>query len=95
MYVTVRRYQNAAALFDAMSAKKAEVQEKISAVSGFVSYYSTRDGDTVTSITKSTHKTGCDETPPDARELAGANLNQPLTTPPEHTGVDEILTYST
>jgi hypothetical protein len=94
MYVTVRRYQNAAALFEAMSAKKGEVQELISAVSGFVTYYSTRDGDTVTSVTVCNDKAGCDESTALAREWAGSNVNPPLTSPPEVSGGEVFINFS-
>jgi len=74
MYATVRRWKNAAALADAMTAKEAEVKTLISGVSGFVSYYSTRDGDTVTSVSVYNDKAGADESTRLAREWAGQNV---------------------
>ena len=78
MYVTVRRYANAKALADAMAASSGEVQKMIGGVHGFVSYYSTRDGDNVTSVTVCNDKAGCDE----STRLAGQWVRENVTSPP-------------
>ena len=61
MYITVRRYENASALAEAMVPGKGEINDLMSGIPGFVSYYATRDGDTMTSITICSDKAGCDE----------------------------------
>jgi hypothetical protein len=94
MYITVRRYQNARALADAMSAHGDDVNAQISAVQGFVSYYSTTDGDTVTSITVCEDKAGCDESTRVAREWAREHVNPPLTSPPEVSGGEVFINFS-
>ena len=81
MYATVRRYQNAGALGDAMAAKSGEVQELITGVPGFVSYASSRDGDTVTSITICNDKAGCDESTRRAREWVKENVKAGISAP--------------
>ena len=81
MYATVRRYKNAGALADAMSSKTDEVKALISGVAGFVSYYATRDGDTVTSISIYNDKAGGDESTRLAREWVGQNVKGALGAP--------------
>lgn len=74
MYATVRRYQNAGALGDAMSSRSSEVKELLTSVPGFVSYYATRDGDTVTSVTVCNDKAGCAESTRRARKWVQENV---------------------
>jgi hypothetical protein len=81
MYATVRRWKNAAPLADAMTAKEEEVRSLIGGVSGFVTYYATRDGDTLTSVTVYTDKAGADESTRLAREWAGQNVPAALGAP--------------
>ena len=74
MYATVRRYKNAQALADAMASKTDEVKKIISGIPGFVSYYATRDGDTVTSISIYNDKAGCEESTRRAGDWVRANV---------------------
>jgi hypothetical protein len=92
MYAIVRRYKNAAALADAMSAKSGDVKALISGVSGFVSYYSTRDGDTVTSVSVYNDKAGCDESTRLAREWVGQNVKAAVGAP-EVSGGEVFLNF--
>lgn len=93
MYATVRRYQNAAALGDAMTSHSSDVKELISSVPGFVSYASSRDGDTVTSITVCNDKAGCDESTRRAREWVAANVKSAIGAP-EVSGGPVFLNFS-
>lgn len=93
MYVTVRRYTNAKALADAMSSRSGEINELISGVSGFVSYYATRDGDTVTSVSVYDNKAGCDESTRLAGEWVRANVT-PLPGAPEISGGEVFINFS-
>ena len=81
MYVIIRRYKNAGALADAMASGKDEVKKVLSAVPGFVSYYATRDGDSVTSVSIYNDKAGCDESTRAAGEWARANVKPAPPTP--------------
>lgn len=92
MYATVRRYKNAAALADAMTARSSEVNEIISGIAGFVSYFATRDGDTMTSISVFDDKTGCDESTKRAGEWVRANVN-PLPGAPEISGGEVFVDF--
>lgn len=93
MYVTVRRYQNAGALGDAMSSGSGEVKDLISAIPGFVSYYASREGDTVTSVTACNDKAGCDESTRLAGEWVKENVKS-LAGPPEVSGGPVFLNFS-
>jgi len=93
MYVTVRRYANAKALADAMASRSDDVETLISGVHGFVSYYSTRDGDDVTSVTVCNDKSGCDE----STRLAGQWVRENVTSlpgPPEVSGGEVFINFS-
>ena len=93
MYVTVRRYTNAKALADAMASRSDEVQKLIGGVPGFVNYYSTRDGDTVTSVTVCNDKAGCDESTRLAGQWVRENVKS-LPGSPEVSGGDVFNNFS-
>ena len=93
MYVTVRRYTNAEALADAMASRTSEVQALISGVTGFVNYYSTRDGDTVTSVTICDEKAGCDESTRLAGQWVRENVKS-LPGSPEVSGGEVFINFS-
>lgn len=82
MYATVRRYKNAGALADAMSSKSDDVKKLLSGITGFVNYFATREGDTVTSISIYSDKAGCDESTLQAGQWVRDNV-QPLPGAPE------------
>ena len=92
MYVTVRRYENAAALAAAMTARTSEVHELISGIAGFVNYFATRDGDTMTSISVFNDKAGCDESTKRAGEWVRANVS-PLPGAPEISGGEVFVNF--
>jgi hypothetical protein len=92
MYATIRRYKNAQALADAMSSRKDEVKELISGVPGFVGYYATRDGDTLTSVSVYNDKAGCDESTRRAREWVGQNVKGGVGAP-EISGGDVFISF--
>lgn len=92
MYATLRRYKNAAALAEAMTAKSSEVNDLITGIPGFVSYFATRDGDNMTSVSVFRDKAGCDESTRRAGEWVRANVN-PLPSAPEISGGDVFLDF--
>lgn len=93
MYATVRRYQNAGALGDAMSSRSSEVKDLITSVPGFVSYYASREGDTITSVTVCNDKAGCDESTRRARQWVQENVKS-MAGPPEVSGGPVFLNFS-
>ncbi len=92
MYATVRRYRNAAALADAMTSRGDEVKKLISGVAGFVSYFATRDGDSMTSVTICNDKAGCDESTRLAGDWVRENVT-PLPGAPEISGGEVFLNF--
>lgn len=82
MYVVVRSWTNASALADAMQERQQEVEDLIGGVPGFVAYYATRAGDSVTTVTVCESQAGTQESTRRAGEwvknnLADANLGAP------------------
>jgi len=82
MYNVVRTYTNAGALADAMQQKQQDVTDVISGVPGFVAYYATRSGDTLTTVTVCENQAGAQESTRRAGEwvkknMAGASIGAP------------------
>jgi hypothetical protein len=75
MYIVIRTWENAAALADAMQQRQQEVTDLIKGVPGFVAYYATRAGDTVTSVTVCDSQAGTQE----STRLAGEWVKQNVT----------------
>jgi hypothetical protein len=76
MYIVVRTWANAAAVADMMLQKKQEVTDLISGVPGFIAYYATRAGDTLTSVTICDSQAGTQE----STRLAGDWVKKNVTT---------------
>ena len=74
MYVVVRTWANAAALADAMQQKQQEVTKLIKGVPGFVAYYATRSGDTLTTVTVCESRAGTQESTRLAGEWVKTNV---------------------
>ena len=92
MYATVRRYQNAAALGEAMNSGSGEVKDLITSVPGFVSYYASREGDTITTVTVCNDKAGCDESTRRARQWVQEKVKS-MAGPPEVSGGSVFLSF--
>lgn len=75
MYAVVRMYSGKGAkeLFDALENRKAEVENLIRSVKGFVSYTLARSGDGGFSVTVCQDKAGTDESVQLAREWVAKN----------------------
>jgi hypothetical protein len=61
MYNVIRTYKNAGALASAMQQQQQEVTDLIKGVPGFVAYYATRAGDTLTTVTVCESQAGAQE----------------------------------
>ena len=72
--------------------KQSEVNGLISSIPGFINYYATRDGDTMTSISVFNDKAGCDESTKRAGEWVRANVN-PLPGAPEISSGEVFVTF--
>jgi hypothetical protein len=82
MYIVVRTWANAGALADAMQQHQQEVTDLIRGVPGFVAYYATRSGNTVTSVTVCDSQAGTQESTRLAGEwvkknVTGASIGAP------------------
>ncbi|CAN5739108.1 hypothetical protein BH23CHL5_BH23CHL5_25250 [soil metagenome] len=61
MYIVVRQWSDAAKLIDAMQQRQQDVTDIIRGVPGFVAYYATRSGDTLTTVTVCDSQEGAEE----------------------------------
>jgi len=74
MYIVVRTWTNAGTLADAMLERQQDVTDIISGVPGFVAYYATRAGDTLTSVTVCDSQAGTQESTRLAGEWVKKNV---------------------
>jgi hypothetical protein len=74
MYVAVRTWVNAGALADAMLQRQQDVTDIIKGVPGFVAYYATRAGDTLTTVTVCDSQAGTQESTRLAGEWVQKNV---------------------
>ncbi len=75
MYIVVRTWTNAGDLADEMLKRQQEVTDLIKGVPGFVAYYATRAGGTLTSVTVCESKEGTQE----STRLAGDWVKKNIT----------------
>ncbi len=85
MYIVVRTWTNGGALADEMQNRQQEVTDLIKGVPGFVAYYATRSGNTLTSVTVCESQEGTSESTRLAGEwvkknLSGASIGTPQIT---------------
>ncbi|MFZ0042311.1 MAG: hypothetical protein WAK93_13455 [Solirubrobacteraceae bacterium] len=83
MYIVFRSYsgQGATELFDLLEERKADVQEVISGVPGFVSYAAVRSEDGGTAVTICQDKDGVDESNRRAAQWVSDNLDTSISSP--------------
>jgi hypothetical protein len=74
MYMVVRTWANAGVLADAMLQRQQEVTDLIRGVPGFVAYYATRAGDTLTTVTVCDSQAGTQESTRRAGEWVKKNV---------------------
>lgn len=74
MHATIRRWNGASALINAMETRLPEVQTLISSSPGFVGYHAVRSGDTLVTITVCQDKAGTDESTRLAAQWVRDNL---------------------
>ena len=85
MYIVIRTWESAGAVADAIQERQQEVTELISGVPGFVAYYATRSGETLTTVTVCEDSSGTQESTRLAGEwvrknVAGASIGAPKVT---------------
>jgi hypothetical protein len=74
MHATIRRWNGASALINAMESRLPEVETLISSSPGFVSYHAVRSGDSLVTITVCQDKAGTDESTRMAAQWVRENL---------------------
>lgn len=74
MYIVVRTWANAGALADEIKKRQQEVTDLISGVPGFVAYYASRSGETLTTVTVTEDREGSRESTRLAGEWVKKNL---------------------
>ena len=94
MHVVIRRYTNAQPLVTAMREKSTEVEQLISAVSGFKSYYAIYAGDMATTITVCESKAGTDESMRAAADWVRQNVAAGAVSAPEVSEGDTYIHFS-
>jgi len=82
MFAVTRNYTGASSLIDAMQQRHTEVENLITTVPGFVSYFAVRSDDSLTTFTVCDDRAGCEETTRRAaawvrENLADANISAP------------------
>lgn len=82
MFAVTRTYTGASALMDAMEQRRSEVENLLTTVPGFVSYFAIRSGDGMTSFTVCDDQAGVDETTRRASEWVRENLADVKIAPP-------------
>jgi hypothetical protein len=93
MYIVIRTWTNAGALADAMQQRQQEVTDILTAVPGFVAYYVTRAGETVTSVTVCETQAGTQESTRRAGEWVKQNLTGTSIGAPQVTEGETFLQF--
>lgn len=94
MYASLRRYQGARPLIDALDRRAGEVRELLGSVPGFVAYYGMRDGDALTTVSICGDRAGCDETVRRAAEWVRTQLPAGSVPTPEVTTAEVFLDFA-
>jgi hypothetical protein len=93
MYVVVRTWELAGAVSDAIQQRQQEVTEIISGVPGFVAYYATRSGETLTTVTVCEDQSGTQESTRLAGEWVRKNVPGPAIGAPKVAEGETILSF--
>lgn len=94
MYAVTRRYAHASELIDAIAGRKHEVEDIISKVPGFVSYYAIRSAANLTTVSVFDDRAHADESTRQVREWVQANLPNSSVGAPETTGGEVFINFS-
>lgn len=94
MFATVRTYQGVQRLIDEMAQRNDEVEEILSSVDGFKSYYAIRNGAALTTVTVCDHKAGADESTVRAAAWVREKLPDLKATPPHIAGGEVFISFA-
>jgi len=93
MYAVIRRYTGAAAIFDELAQRQEEVQELLSAVPGFVTYYAIRSGDGGATITVCEDQAGTTESIRVAADWVRRRVPNAAGSPPQVTEGEVLVSF--
>ena len=93
MYAVIRRYTQADALGTAMLDHQQEIQDLLSSVPGFVTYYAINEDGVLASVTVCEDKAGTDESTRRAAEWVRTNLAGTTIAQPEVTAGNVFFTF--
>ena len=94
MFAVTRNYTGAGSLIAAMEQRHTEVENLITTVPGFVSYFAVRSGDSLTTFTVCDDQAGCEETTRRAAEWVRENLSDAKISPPSVSSGDVFISLS-
>jgi heme-degrading monooxygenase HmoA len=90
MYATIRTYSDGPQFAEQLAARSADIEEVISTVPGFQSYFLVRTQDGCATITVCEDKAGCDESTKRASQWLREHASEIKSTPPKITS-GEVL----
>jgi hypothetical protein len=90
MYAVIRNYSDGPEFADQLAARSSDIEEVISPVSGFQSYFLVRTHDGCATITVCEDKAGCEESTQRAANWLREHASEIKSTPPQITG-GEVL----
>ncbi len=94
MYAVVRRYTGGGQLADALAQRRQEVEQILTGVPGFRSYYALRSSDgTVATITVCDDQAGTQESTRRAADWVRQNITGASISPPEVTEGETFLNF--
>jgi hypothetical protein len=90
MYAVIRTYANSPGLAEELAARKSEVEELLTPVAGFQSWFLVPTDDGCMTVTVCDDKAGCDETTQRAANWLREHASEIKSTPPQVTS-GEVL----
>jgi hypothetical protein len=93
MYLTIRRYENNAALADRLAKRSDEIRELIAGVAGFRAYYLVRSGDGTASVTVCDDQAGAEESNRVAATWLREHMPDAVSRAPEMTAGDVVVDF--
>jgi hypothetical protein len=93
MHAVIRRYRGASALNDLLAQRSQEVEQLLSDIPGFVSYYAIRDGDELATVTVCQDQAGTQESSRRAAEWVRQNLTGGSVGAPEVTEGEAFIQF--
>jgi hypothetical protein len=91
MYAVIRTYTDSPGLAEELAARKSEVEEIMTPVAGFQSWFVVPTGDGCVTVTVCEDKAGCDETTERAANWLSEHASEIKSTPPQVASGEVLL----